>query len=108
MGIIHGPLDLKMIRDIDEELRTANECFSRAGAVKVAGIDEKVAKAKDVLLKNTKEDHKAELALETMLMTITMEIYGLAGVAHNEIEEWFLLVQWDPCANHLISSVIKR
>lgn len=55
MGIIHGPLDLKMIRDIDEGVRTANECFSRAGAVKVAGIDEKVAKAKDVLLKNTKE-----------------------------------------------------
>lgn len=87
MGIVHGPLDLKMIRDIDEGLRSANQCFSRAGAVKVAGIDEKVAHARNVLLEKYEEgDPKAELALETMLMTITMEIYGLAGVADNEIE----------------------
>lgn len=87
MGIVHGPLDLKMIRDIDEGLRTANQCFSRAGAVKVAGIDEKVAHARDVLLEKYEDgDPNAELALETMLMTITMEIYGLAGVAHHEIE----------------------
>jgi putative methanogenesis marker protein 12 len=87
MGIVHGPLDLKMIRDVDEGLRTANQCFSRAGAVKVAEIDEKVAHAKDVLLEKYQEgDPKAELALETMLMTITMEIYGLAGVSQEEID----------------------
>lgn len=87
MGIVHGPLDLKMIRDVDEGLRTANQCFSRAGAVKVAGIDEKVAHAKDVLLKRYQEGNpQAELALETMLMTIAMEIWGLAGIANNEIE----------------------
>jgi len=87
MGIVHGPLDLKMIRDVDEGLRTANQCFSRAGAVKVAGIDEKVAHAKDVLLKRYQEgDPQAELALETMLMTIVMEIWGLAGIANNELE----------------------
>lgn len=87
MGIVHGPLDLKMIREIDEGLRTANQCFSRAGAVKVAGIDEKVAHAKEVLLEEYREgDPKAELALETMLMTIAMEIWGLAGVATAEME----------------------
>jgi len=87
MGIVHGPLDLKMIRDVDEGLRTANQCFSRAGAVKVAGIDERVAHAKDVLLERYQEgDPKAELALETMLMTIAMEIWGLAGIAHEEME----------------------
>ncbi|MBI4812905.1 MAG: methanogenesis marker 12 protein [Methanobacterium sp.] len=87
MGIVHGPLDLKMIRDVDDGLRTANQCFSRAGAVKVAGIDEKVAHAKDVLLEKYQEgDPQAELALETMLMTIAMEIWGLAGIANNEIE----------------------
>jgi len=87
MGIVHGPLDLKMIRDVDEGLRTANQCFSRAGAVKVAGMDEKVAHAKDVLLELYQEgDPQAELALETMLMTIVMEIWGLAGIANNEIE----------------------
>ncbi len=87
MGIVHGPLDLQMIRDVDEGLKTANQCFSRAGAVKVAGINEKVAKAKDVLLeKYVNGDSKAEIALETMVMTITMEIYGLAGVANNNID----------------------
>jgi putative methanogenesis marker protein 12 len=87
MGIVHGPLDLQMIRDIDEGLRTANQCFSRAGAVKVADIDERVAHAKDVLLEKYQEGNaKAELALETMLMTITMEIWGLAGVAQQEME----------------------
>jgi len=78
---------LKMIRDVDEGLRTANQCFSRAGAVKVAGIDEKVAHAKDVLLERYQEGYpQAELAMETMLMTIAMEIWGLAGIAHNEME----------------------
>lgn len=87
MGIVHGPLDLKMIRDVDEGLRTANQCFSRAGAVKVAGIDERVAHAKDVLLEKYQAgDPKAELALETMLMTIAMEIWGLAGIAHTPME----------------------
>ncbi|EKQ53129.1 MAG: putative methanogenesis marker protein 12 [Methanobacterium sp. Maddingley MBC34] len=87
MGIVHGPLDLKMIRDVDEGLRTANQCFSRAGAVKVAGIDEKVAHAKNVLLERYQEgDPQAELALETMLMTIVMEIWGLVGIASNEME----------------------
>lgn len=87
MGVVHGPLDLKMIREVDEGLRTANKCFSHAGAVKVAGIDEKVFCARNVLLEKYQEgDPKAKMALETMLMTITMEIYGLAGVAHNEIE----------------------
>jgi putative methanogenesis marker protein 12 len=87
MGIVHGPLDLKMIRDVDEGLRTANQCFSRAGAVKVAGIDEKVVHAKDVLMERYQEgDPQAELALETMLMTIVMEIWGLVGIARNEME----------------------
>jgi putative methanogenesis marker protein 12 len=87
MGIIHGPLDLKMIRDIDDGLRTANQCFSRAGAVKVADLDEKVDYSKEKLLKMYKQgDTKAELAMETMLLTIAMEIWGLAGVAENKVE----------------------
>ena len=50
MGIVHGPIDLEMIRDIDEGRRTANECFSHAGAIKIAGIDGKVANMKNQLL----------------------------------------------------------
>ena len=88
MGIIHGPLDLKMIRDIDDGLRTANQCFSHAGAVKIANIsDEKVSHSKDLLIKKYQEgDPKAELALQTMLLTIAMEIWGLAGISTREMD----------------------
>lgn len=82
MGIIHGPLDLKMLRDIDDGLKTANECFSRAGAVKIAEVKEKVSKIKDKIIQNyLNGDKKAKLAIETMIMTIVMEIYGLAGIS---------------------------
>ena len=82
MGIIHGPLDLEMIRDIDDGKRTANECFSRAGAVKVAGVDTKVARAKDEIIRMYLEgSREAELAIQTMVMTIIMEIWGLRGIA---------------------------
>jgi putative methanogenesis marker protein 12 len=82
MGIIHGPLDLKMLRDIDDGLKTANECFSHAGAVKIAEINAKVSHAKDELLEMFQQgDDRAVLALDTMIMTITMEIWGLIGIA---------------------------
>ena len=81
MGIIHGPLDLEMLRDIDNGMKTANECFSRAGAVKIANVDEKISKIKDKIIQNyLARDEKAKLAIETMIMTIVMEIYGLAGI----------------------------
>jgi len=81
MGIIHGPLDLEMIRDIDDGKKTANECFSRAGAVKVAGVDTKVARAKDEIIRMYLEgSREAELAIQTMVMTIIMEIWGLRGI----------------------------
>jgi len=82
MGIIHGPLDLEMIRAIDDGYKTANECFSHAGAVKIAGIKTKVSRAKDELIKRyVQGDDKARLAINTMAMTITMEIWGLIGIA---------------------------
>jgi putative methanogenesis marker protein 12 len=87
MGIIHGPLDLEMIRDIDDGIRTANECFSRAGAVKIAGIETKVARAKDEIIKRFLDgDEKAKKAFETMIMTIVMEIWGLAGISNRELD----------------------
>lgn len=87
MGVVHGPIDLEMIRDIDEGRRSANECFSHAGAVKIAGIDDKVANMKNVLLENyEKGDEKAILAINTLIMTVAMEIAGLSVVCENEIE----------------------
>lgn len=82
MGIVHGPIDLEMIRDIDEGRKTANECFSHAGAVKIANINNKVAFMKDELLSNyEKGDEKAILSLDTMAMTIAMEIFALVNIA---------------------------
>jgi putative methanogenesis marker protein 12 len=87
MGVVHGPLDLEMLREIDDGLKTANQCFSRAGAVKVADLDAKVARAKEELLNRyLNGDDTVNLAFKTMIMTIIMEIYGLAGIAENELE----------------------
>jgi putative methanogenesis marker protein 12 len=87
MGVVHGPIDLEMIRDIDENGASANECFSHAGAIKIAGIDGKVANMKDQLLKNYRAgDEKAKLAIDTLIMTVAMEIAGLDVVCENDIE----------------------
>lgn len=87
MGLIHGPLDLEMLRDIDDGKKSANECFSRAGAVKIADLDTKVSHVKEELLKRYVEgEEKIELAFETMIMTIIMEIQGLIGVADTDLE----------------------
>ena len=87
MGIVHGPIDLEMIRDIDENNASANDCFSHAGAIKIAGIDGKVASMKDQLLENYRNgDEKAKLAIDTLIMTVAMEIAGLDVVCENEIE----------------------
>ena len=82
MGFVHGPLDLKMIREIDEGKKTANEAFSTAGAVKIAKVNNKVQYMKeDILNKYRIEDKDAILAIDTMTMTIAMEITGLIGIS---------------------------
>jgi putative methanogenesis marker protein 12 len=87
MGIVHGPIDLEMIRNIDEGVKTANECFSHAGAVKIANIDTNVSSAKIELLKRyEKGDKKAKLAINTLIMTVVMEIAGLIAISKNNIK----------------------
>jgi putative methanogenesis marker protein 12 len=87
MGIIHGPLDLEMIRNIDENKLTANEAFSTAGASKIAKIDEKVAFIKDILVSRYERgDTQARLAIDTLVFTVAMEILGLAGIAKTKID----------------------
>jgi putative methanogenesis marker protein 12 len=87
MGVIHGPLDLQMLRDIDDRKKTANECFSGAGAIKITNINTKVSSAKDELLKlYIRGDKKAELALKTMILTVLMEIHGLIGITNSMLE----------------------
>ena len=66
---------------------SANNCFSHAGAVKIAGIDDKVSNMKNQLLDNfSKGDEKAKLAVNTLIMTVAMEIAGLEVVCENEID----------------------
>ncbi|MGL6299184.1 MAG: methanogenesis marker 12 protein [Methanobacteriaceae archaeon] len=82
MGIVHGPIDLEMIREIDEGKKSANEAFSRGGAVKIANINEKVAFIKDKLISSYEDkDENAILAINTLAMTVAMEIWSLIGVA---------------------------
>lgn len=87
MGVVHGPLDLEMIRDIDEGKTSANECFSHAGAIKIANIEAKIVNIKDQLLKNyEKGDKKAKLAIDALIMTVAMEISALDIVCNNKID----------------------
>lgn len=87
MGIVHGPLDLEMIRDVDENKRSANDCFSHAGAVKIAGITGKVANMREELYKRYGNgDEKAILAINTLIMTVAMEIAGLIAISKNDID----------------------
>ncbi|GAA5819591.1 MAG: methanogenesis marker 13 protein [Methanobrevibacter sp. CfCl-M3] len=88
MGIVHGPIDLEMIRNIDEGEITANQAFSNAGAVKIAEVNGKVAFIKDKILeKYRSKDPKGVLAIETLAMTVAMEIYSLVGISNKEIDE---------------------
>lgn len=87
MGFIHGPIDLGMIRDIDEGRKTANECFSHAGISKIAKVDTKINNVKDeIIQKAVKNDKNGLLAIDSLIMSVVMEIYGLYGVAENQID----------------------
>lgn len=87
MGFIHGPLDLNMIREIDCGKKTANECFSRAGVSKIAKVDSNISNIKDEIMKKAlQNDNDAKLAIESLVMSVVMEIYGLYGIMEKKID----------------------
>lgn len=87
MGFIHGPLDLGMIREIDEGIKTANECFSHAGVSKIAKVDDKINNVKDEIIKKAaNNDEDGLLAVDSLVMSVVMEIYGLYGISENKID----------------------
>ncbi len=87
MGFIHGPLDLSMIRDIDEDKKTANECFSHAGISKIAKVDTSVNNTKDAIIeKYLNGSSDAKLAIDSLVMSVVMEIYGLYGISQKNID----------------------
>jgi len=86
-GFIHGPIDLEMIRDIDSGKKSANECFSHAGISKIAHVNEKINNVKDEIVKKaTENDEDALLAIDSMVMSVVMEIYSLYGASENDID----------------------
>lgn len=87
MGFIHGPLDLAMIRDIDEGRKTANKCFSHAGISKIAKVDTKVVNVKDEIIKKAvNQDDDALIAIDSLIMSVVMEIYGLYGIMDEPLD----------------------
>lgn len=90
-GFIHGPLDLDMIRDIDSDKLTANQAFSHAGVSKIAHVNSKINNVKDeIITKAVNGDEDALLAIDCLVMSVVMEIYGLYSVAENKIDNIIL------------------
>ena len=87
MGFIHGPIDLEMIREIDEGKKTANECFSHAGISKIAKVDTNINNVKDEIIKKAvNNNHEGLLAIDSLVMNVVMEIYALYGISENNID----------------------
>ncbi|MBW6518174.1 MAG: methanogenesis marker 12 protein [ANME-2 cluster archaeon] len=72
-GIHHGPIDLEGIRDVDYGEITANEAFTRAGVVKMAGVKDIEA----LMAAFSAGDPSAVLALDTAALFAAMEIVSM-------------------------------
>jgi putative methanogenesis marker protein 12 len=72
-GIHHGPIDLEGIRDVDEGKYTANDAFTRAGVVKMAGVQDIDA----LMVAFYAGDPSAALALNTVALFAAMEIVSM-------------------------------
>lgn len=72
LGLIHGPLDLEFIRQIDRGEIRANKAFYNAGAAPRAGIT-----SEDVI---KEQGTRASLAKRSILLAATMEIEGMRKI----------------------------
>jgi putative methanogenesis marker protein 12 len=77
-GLVHGPLDLESLRMIEEGQTSANMAFSRAGVAKIAGHREL-----DRLL--NPRDERDRLAVESLVMGVSMEVYGFLSLLKPEV-----------------------
>jgi len=78
VGLLHGPIDLEMIREIDSGRITANEAFSTGGIIKIIrdryrGVENTL----EELLKCYKKDGRCTLAVESLILSVAMEINAL-------------------------------
>ncbi len=75
-GVLHGPLDLEAIREVDSGEKSANEAFSTGGIVKVADcVDPDPERAVSSFLKGCGREERRILA-----KLIAWEVCGLADV----------------------------
>jgi len=84
IGILHGPIDLEMIRKIDAGEITANDAFSKAGAVKIAKIYEGVEDTKKTIIDKYNTDKNCKLAIDSLILSVSMEINGLLPLITNK------------------------
>ncbi|HID47934.1 MAG TPA: methanogenesis marker 12 protein, partial [Methanococcaceae archaeon] len=78
LGLLHGPIDLEMIREIDQGVITANEAFSTGGVIKI--VRDRYRGAEDTLkeiLRGYGEDERCTLAIESLILSVAMEINAL-------------------------------
>jgi len=71
-GLLHGPLDLERIREVDAGGVSANQAFYRGGVAYLAGVS-----SEEVL---AGRGRSGELGFETLIMAVKMEICGLASL----------------------------
>tara|TARA_B100000315_G_C14500993_1_gene552312 strand:+ start:442 stop:1215 length:774 start_codon:yes stop_codon:yes gene_type:complete len=83
-GFIHGPLDLKALRMVDEGYTTANEAFYSSGIMKASENDVPA----NIL---TPKNDKQKLILESLIMSIKMEINGFLALINPNA---FVLTGW--------------
>ncbi len=78
IGLEHGPLDLEAIRRIDRGEITANRAFYSAGAKRIYPFKD----IEDIL---NPKNAKAKIALESLIMSVEMEIFSFLAVLKPEV-----------------------
>ncbi len=77
MGLQHGPLDLDAIRRIDRGETAANRAFYSAGATKIYPTEDPM----EIL---EPKNESARLALDSLVLSVAMEIAGFAALINPE------------------------
>lgn len=72
-GLVHGPLDVQALRDIDAGKINANEAFMHAGVLKRTGYEN----LEDLITGLSKNESTAILALDTISLFASMEIVSM-------------------------------
>jgi len=106
VGILHGPLDLELIRKIDSGEITANEAFSKAGVVKITNMYSGVEDTKAKIMNNYEKDNKCKLAVDSLVLSVSMEINSLMFL--NEGKNIVLAGSIGTWKNPNVSEMIKE